>query len=105
MGANQADAPYAMRIVELVGKVIHADGGDINALCDDVISILTDHRHEARKAALEEAAGIADDQAVRAWEIGEAEGQNAVCSSGRNHGARAIAIAIRSAIGGETPSA
>lgn len=58
-------------------------------------------RHEARKAALEEAAGIAEDHALRAWEIGEAEGQNAICSSGRNHGARAIATAIRSAVGGE----
>lgn len=44
----------------------------------------------------EMAARIADDHAKRAWDIASAEGQNAVCGSGRNHGARAIAQAIRS---------
>lgn len=33
--------------------------------------------------------------AANAWEIGKAEGQNAACSSGRNHGERAIALEIR----------
>lgn len=48
------------------------------------------------KAGMERAAEIADDHATNAWAIGQREGQNDVCSSGRNHGARAIAQAIRS---------
>lgn len=47
-------------------------------------------------AERERCAVIADQHARDAWKIGDAEGQNGACSSGRNYGARAIASAIRS---------
>lgn len=43
----------------------------------------------------ERAANLADDHARHAWDIGTMEGQNHVCSSGRNHGARHIATSLR----------
>lgn len=43
----------------------------------------------------EECAKVADAHATNAWEIARLRGENAVCASGRNHGGRAIAEAIR----------
>ena len=53
------------------------------------------HRIAARDAALEEAAKVADDHRVRAWDIAEMQGQNALVGSGRNHAGREIASEIR----------
>jgi hypothetical protein len=61
------------RWVDVPGKVVREIEADIRERC----------------------AKVADDHARRAWEIGAAEGQNEICSSGRNHAARAIASAIR----------
>ena len=67
---------------------------------DAVADYITRREAEARAAGAKEmqerCAGVADEHAQDAWKIGNSEGQNDVCSSGRNHGARAIAKAIRS---------
>lgn len=62
------------------------------AAVQDLAAALT----TAREQALREAAEIADRHARHAWADAEAEGQNEVCASGRNHGARAIHAAILS---------
>lgn len=43
----------------------------------------------------EHMAGVADNHAKHAWDIGHELGQNDACSSGRRYGANAIAAAIR----------
>jgi len=53
------------------------------------------HRIAAENAALERAAKVADDHRVRAWDIAEMQGQNALVGSGRNHAGREIASEIR----------
>lgn len=68
---------------------------------DDFVQAFARHRHEARKAALVEAAGIADKFAYR-HELDIASGLKG--RREREHhlaACRGIATAIRSAIGGE----
>jgi hypothetical protein len=50
---------------------------------------------EAVAAEREACRRIAQEQAEKAWDIGNSLGQDALVSSGRNHGARAIEVAIR----------
>ena len=53
------------------------------------------HRIAAENAVLERAAAVADYHRVRAWDIAEMQGQNALVGSGRNHAGREIASEIR----------
>lgn len=90
-GVEQQDREaYAME-VERLGDKEYADrvrAGKRDTLT--ILGMLARHRHEARKAALEEAAGIADrEYAGRGW-------HPAATNAGIG-----IAEAIRSAVGGE----
>jgi len=58
--------------------------------------IISRREREAVEAMRERCAGVADEHATNAWDFGNREGQSDVCNSGRNHGARYIATAIRS---------
>ncbi len=64
-------------------------------LADAVLPIIEQERATAHREGMEAAAKLADAHATDAWEIAKREGQNDACASGRNHGARAIAKAIR----------
>ena len=75
------------------------DGTNAMGDHDSVIQAFAAHRIAAEKRGAEKmrerAAEVADDHASHAWEIGRVEGQNGICSSGRNYGARAVAQAVR----------
>jgi hypothetical protein len=64
----------------------------ITALAAEGFSIVETGRDPV---TIDACAKLADAHAINAWEIAQGEGQNDVCASGRNHGARAVATAIR----------
>jgi len=100
--ATQEDREAAAMIYQRFRDCDYArwimDGTNAMGVHDSVIQAFAVHRIAAEKRGAEKmrerAAEVADDHASRAWEIGRIEGQDGICSSGRNHGARAVAAAI-----------
>lgn len=93
---TQADREVAAEILKFAGMwslALRVRAGK----CDDNVTVecIARHRHEARKGALEEAAGIADAYSDMCAGSDQPETQGAC------EGAAGAATAIRSAVGGE----